>query len=753
MNTKRWLPGAISLGAVLLVSVLLLVSMLQDVAAQNDAFQNDEVVAVSAQRQLNDIEVLALPGGRVLLTLTLSGIAPSPAVFTVDNPARLSLDLPNTSLALDEKYRPINIGNTRALALAEAGGRTRVVVELLELTTYTVRTENEKLYIQLGPNNQVSNLAPPPPAVDTPVPVADQTPLQLSEPVADAGIPAEPAEQVVVAPLVSVPARTVERLDFRRGENNEARVTVTLSDPGTSIDLSQKSGKIIAELKDTVLPAEYQKRLDVLDFATPAKQIEARTDGRDTRIIVTPLPKADFDHLAYQSGNVYTIELQPLTAAELEARQRTAPKYSGQRISFDFQNGEVRDLLHIIAKVAKVNMVISDSVSGNLALRLDNVPWDQALDILLKTQGLGKRQEGNVMIVGPLAEIKEQELAELDAQTAQEQAAPLSSELIQVNYAKATDIATLLESGEGSILTERGRVSVDERTNTLLVWETRQRLAEIRKLITQLDIQIKQVLIEARIVIASDDYLRSVGSRFGVTQLKDLRDDFTISAGSLESTGSIRETRGDGTIDLGAIPQQLNVNLPVAGAAGQFALALLRDDFLIDLELSALQAEGRGEIISSPKVITANATEATIEQGTEVPFLEAAASGAATISFKKALLKLQVTPQITPDDSIIMDLIVNQDTIGENVAVQGGGFVPSIDTRKVETQVLVRNGETVVLGGIYEQLNSSNTSKVPFLGDLPLIGNFFRTNSSESDKAELLIFVTPKILKEGVVVE
>ena len=724
-------------------------------------------------RALQSIDVVPLPGDRVLLTLNLSSSAPEPIVFTIADPARLSLDLPDTQVAMRERHTRVDFGNMQAITVAQAAQRSRVVVELTELTPYNVRAEGNRILVQIGSNEAISAstaetvgapISSPAPAVaPTPLPVVPEPvkPAASPAPAVPAPAPARPVlRDEVRMPRAAIDhsdAATgqIQNIDFRRGENGEGRIVVRLSNENILANVDESGGRIKVQFDGAILPSRLQQRLDVLDFATPVKFIDSSSNANGAEISIIPIANADFERAAYQTGNLFTIELQPLTAAEVEARQRLQPKYTGERITFDFQAVEVRRVLQIIAEEVGFNIVVSDSVGGNITLRLMNVPWDQALDVLLKAQGLGKREEGNVVMIGPLSEIQKQDLEELEARTSQEQAAPLISELVQINYAKASDIATLLKSGDNSQLTERGKISVDDRTNTLLVLETRSKLEEVRKLIARLDIPVRQVLIETRIVVANDDFSRDLGARYGLTTFKRVGDEyFTLSQGSLEGTDTSRNSLAGAApgdpIEIGALPQRLNFNLPVAGG-GQAALAILGSNFLIDLELSALQAENRGEILSNPRVVTSNGSEASIQQGVEIPFLEAASSGAATISFKEAVLNLTVTPQITPDERIIMDLSVNQDSVGSFVPVQGGGSVPSINTREVKTQVLVENGETVVLGGIYEQSNLENISKVPFFGDIPILGAFFRNRSKSSSKVELLVFVTPKILNQGLI--
>jgi type IV pilus assembly protein PilQ len=495
------------------------------------------------------------------------------------------------------------------------------------------------------------------------------------------------------------------------------------------------------------------RRLDVLDFATPVKFIDTSRVGINAEISVTPITGGDFEQVAYQSGNLFTIELQPLTQEKLDERKLREPEYTGEKISLSFQSVDIRSLLQIIADVAGTNMVVSDAVSGDIAIRLQNVPWDQALDIILRTKGLGMRQQGNVMLVAPLTELAERDKIELEAQKQKTELAPLRTELIQVNYAKASDIAALLKAGEDSILSERGRVNVDERTNTLLVLETRETIGEIRALIAQLDIPVKQVLIESRIVIASNDYSRELGARFGVSAVNNNGSNglITTSGSSTATDSVVQDFLTDGfPVPVGNLADRFNVNLPASANAGRIALALLGSDYLVDLELSALQAEGRGEVISSPRVITANAKQASIEQGVEIPYQQSSSSGATNIQFKKAVLALTVTPQITPDNRVIMDLNVTQDNVGDIVPTGDGGTAPAINTREVNTQALVDNGATVVLGGIFVQENRNDVTKVPFLGDIPILGAAFRSRLTVANKDELLIFVTPKILQEGL---
>jgi len=660
-------------------------------------------------RALQSIDAVALDGDRLLLTLTLSAPAPEPIVFTVESPARLSMDLPDTRLAVAERYKKLNIGAAKAVAAAEAEGRTRLVLELSQLTTHAVRIDGNRVFLTLdGPAGSGPAYVPPTAAV------------QQTRP----GITA---------------------VDFRRGDKGEGRVVVTLSDPATAVDVVEEGGKIVAKFKNAAVPDALVRRLDVLDFATPVKFIDSTRIGINAEISVTPIAGGDFEQVAYQSGNLFTIELQPLSQEKLDERKLREPEYTGEKISLSFQSVDIRSLLQIIADVAGTNMVVSDAVSGDIAIRLQNVPWDQALDIILRTKGLGLRQQGNVMLVAPLTEIAERDKIELEAQKQRTELAPLRTELIQINYAKAADIAALLKAGEETILSERGRVNVDERTNSLLVLETREVIGDIRALIAQLDIPVKQVLIESRIVIANNDFSKELGARFGVSHVNRLNNSSIGIAGSVEGARTAQ-----GGVVPGLANGGLNFDLPAATNAGRIGLAILGSDYAVDLELSALQAEGRGEVISSPRVLTANAKQASIEQGVEIPYQQSSSSGATNIQFKKAVLALTITPQITPDNRVIMDLNVTQDNVGDIVPTGDGGTAPAINTREVNTQALVDNGATVVLGGIFVQENRNDVSKVPFLGDIPILGAAFRNRLTVANKDELLIFVTPKILQEGL---
>ena len=688
--------------------------------------------AAPAGNQLKDIQVQSLPGNRLELRLVTSGAASEPLAFTIDNPARISLDLQNTALGLDKRRKDVNIGPLSTILAAEAGGKTRVVLNLDKMVPYQTRVDGNAIVVTLG--------APEAAAV-TSFPATG----------------AEPAASTVAARGV----RSVSGVDFRRGDNGAGRVVITLSDPATPVDVRKEGDRVVLSFNGATLPANLQKRLDVTDFATPVNSIESASTSTGTRVSIAA--KMPFQELAYQSDSVFTVEIAPVVVAKKDVSPTLfSPDrdYTGERLTLSFQDIETRAVLQLLADVSGRNIIVSDSVAGNVTLRLQNVPWDQALDIVLATKGLDMRENGGVIIVAPAAEIASREKADLEARKDIRELEPLLSEFLQVNYAKAADLAELMKGkgGKGnSMLSPRGSVAIDERTNTLLVQDVSENITQIRRLVSTLDIPVRQVLIESRIVIVNDDFSRDLGMRWGVTAVDDTSDGLIAVSGSASGTSTIvnsalsnqQSTGSMYPVQLPVLADRYNVNLPVANPAGRLGLALLGDDYLVDLELSALQAEGRGEVISSPRVITANQKEASIRQGVEIPYQESSSSGATSTQFKDAVLSLTVTPQITPDDRIILDLKVTKDSVGQVISNERGGSVPSIDTREVITQVLVNNGQTVVLGGVYETEEGEQVSKVPFLGDIPGVGVLFRSTRKISNKSELLIFVTPKILKEG----
>jgi type IV pilus assembly protein PilQ len=640
---------------------------------------------------LDAVKFNALPGNKVQVKLELSGpLSREPLSFTIDDPARIALDLPDTRLNLPSKNQPIGVGTVRSLNAVEAGGRTRVVLNLSRLVPYDLAMEGNTAVITLG--GEVSSTS-------------------------GGVMPAITGRAHAMRDGASI-----EDVDFRRGKDGEGRIIVALSDPSATANVRQEGGKILVDFVNVRVPERLDRRLDVIDFATPVKEIDILPRGNSTQMVVSPL--GEYEHLAYQSDNLFTLEVRPLTKEEQEVRKKE--QYTGERLSLNFQNIEVRAVLQLLADFSGLNLVASDSVAGNVTLRLKNVPWDQALDIILKSRGLGMRQVDNVMMVAPQEEITAREKLELESQTQLAELAPLRTEFVQINYAKAGDIAGLLKAEANNLLSARGNVSVDERTNTLLVQDTAEKLAEMRKVIGTLDIPVRQVLIESRIVIANQDFSKELGVKFGYSKNTiDGVGDFGVAVGG-KRPGDIRFPGNTAfhTDDL----ENFIVDLPTTQVpAAALGLAVGRiGSYLLQLELSALQQEGRGEVISNPRVITANQKEAVIEQGEEIPFQKATSSGATSVEFKKAVLSLRVTPHITPDNRVIMDLAVNKDARGELTPAG-----PAINTQNVATQVLVDDGETVVLGGAYQHTNANNVDRVPFFSELPYLGVLFNLTMSD----------------------
>ena len=660
---------------------------------------------VASATVLENIDYRVLPGDRVEIRLTMDQATSAPKAFKTENPARIALDFKGVESSLAKKNQDIGVGSAKSITAVTVGGRTRVVLNLVSMVPYQTRMEGNQFVITLGNTGNV----------------VESASFNASSKVTS-NSPSAGAAHLVIS-----------KVDFRRGVEGEGRVILDLNNNNASIDLRQEGRSVIADFYNTEISEELIRKLDVIDFATPAELIETQRRGGNVRLTIKG--NEEFEYLAFQTENQFTIELKPLTKAEADQRKKDKFTYTGDRMTLNFQQVGVRGVLQVIANFANLNLVASDTVQGNVTLRLENVPWDQALEIILKSKGLGKRKNGNVLMVAPADEIAAREKLELQAQQQVQQLAPTRSEYIQINYAKAADIAALLKGDENSLLSERGSVTVDERTNTLLVQDTSLRLEEVRNLVNVLDIPVREVMIEARIVTANDGFSRELGVRWGITD-KNSQSGFS---GTLEGAEAIAS---------GITPplnQRLNVNLPVSSAAGSigFNIAKLTDGTLLDLELSALQSENLGEVVASPRILTTNQKEAVIKSGEEIPFLQSTSSGAASISFKEAVLSLTVTPQITPDNRIILDLHVTQNTRGEET-IQG----PAINTQELQTQVLVNNGETIVLGGIYQQRTRQDETKVPILGDLPFVGSLFKSTLREQSKEELLIFVTPKIIQQ-----
>jgi type IV pilus assembly protein PilQ len=663
-------------------------------------------------------------GQQVQLKLHLSGPAPEPLPFTIDKPARIAFDLPNTTLALASRRFDVRSGGVDTVLAAEANGRTRLVVNVDSLMPYTTKVDGNNIIVTLG--NQ-------------PGAAANQTALAR----ASSGQGATAVE------------RSIRTIDFRRGADGTGRVIVQLTDPRTPVNVRQEGNQIVVDFAGTLMPKNLMRRYDVMDFATPVQTVDALRVEGSSRLVISA--QGDFEQLAYQSDNQYTIEIKPsLKRSNAEEKK----EYTGERLTLNFQDIDVRSVLQLLADTSGQNIVVSDSVSGNLTLRLQNVPWDQALDIVLRTKGLDKRRQDNVIIIGPTAELASREKAELAARREVQELSPTRTEFMQVNYAKVSDLAKLIKAtgGKDTMLSPRGTLSIDERTNTLLVQDTADKLTDIRRLVQTLDVPVKQVLIEARIVIVSDTFERDLGARFGVTSAQKNGSNGLLSitgngngADTMTQSGitNLASTGKVTPVTVPVLDNRYQVNLPAANTNGSIGVSLLGGSYIVDLELSAAQNEGKSETISSPRVITANQKQATIMQGVEIPYQESASSGATTTQFKNAVLSLKVTPLITPDNRVILDLDVSDDSVGQQVTSATGGSVPSIDTREIITQVLVNDGQTVVLGGILDTTKSKSANKVPWLGDIPVLGNLFKSTTNINNKTELLIFITPKILREG----
>lgn len=696
-------------------------------------------IALPLSTNINHLEKIgysSLPGNRVQVNLDFSTIPAQPTNFFTDNPARIVLDFPATGLALNKRSQAIGIGAVQGVNAVETTDRTRVVLELVQMTPFNIEVIGNRVIVS------VEGIT------------AKQTASTSTEdPLSNSNIQALAAEPT---PTFIPSGKQIENIDFRRTDKGAGRVEITLSDPNILVDMVEKGNDIILNFTDASLPEKLDRRLDVVDFATPVSFIDTSAQGNDVQMAITA--EGNYEHLAYQSDNVYVVEVKEIEEeAQTTQLTKVAPKYEGQKVSFNFQNIDVRAALLLLTDLPGVNlnMVTSDQVHGNMTLRLKNVPWDQALDIILEAQGLGKREAGNVLMIDLKENIAAREKKELEALRDIKELEPIQTEFIQINYAKAKDLADLLSkqtTGDKfqTFLSDRGAVSVDERTNHLILQDTASKLAEIRQLITALDTPVQQVLIESRIVIATDDFSKSLGVKFGASGNQDLGDGYGAVvggkvAGDTTFSGGTAFTGGQGTTGV----ENFLLSLPATSDAGTPAAVGLAigkiGTYLLQLELSALQTEGRGEIISSPRVITGNQKEAVITQGTQIPYQDSAGVGTtASVQFKDATLELKVTPQITPDERIIMDLNVKKDAPGQSI----NGNV-SIDKREVKTTVLVDNGETVVLGGVYEQTSLNTIHRVPFFSDLPLVGNLFKYRANSDKKSELLIFVTPKILKEN----
>jgi type IV pilus assembly protein PilQ len=674
--------------------------------------------ALALANTLESINSTPLPDNKLEVVLGFSAPPSTPLGFTIENPAKIALDFTGTKLGLSKRSYDIGVGAVSSVTAAEAGGRTRLVFNLTNSVPYKTRIDGNKLIVTLS----------------------TATVAQI----ANSGN--NTAHFGKTSSTATVRNSSISNIQFHRGKDGGGLITLTLGDPNQAIDLTQRAGKIIVNAYNASIPQKLQRRMIVSDFGTPVSSIDARQNGSNVQLVINA--SGDYEQLAYQADNKFTVDIKP-QAQTTAGGAPSKPKYTGQRISLNFQNIAVRSVLQLLADFTGLNIVVSDAVTGNVTLRLKNVPWDQAMAIILQSKGLAERRTGNVIMIAPAKTIEAQEQQQIQAQQAMQKLAPLHTQIFQIRYTKADALASLLKSIQTSLsgnggnaqqtssgvsgLSSRGSVVADARTNSLIVRDTNQGLANVAQLIQRLDVPVKQVLIGSRLVYAKKSFSRDLGVKFGVT-----------APG--QQAGGQGGYKGFG---IGGSPngQLFNVNLPAASPTSGFGLSLakLSSTFNLSLEISAAEQEGTVRQLSNPRVITANDKAAMIQQGVQIPYQEASSSGATSTSFKTAALKLQVTPHITPNDRILMDLDVSNDSVG---GIFNG--VPSINTQEVKTQVMVDNGQTVVLGGIYQEDKEHTVNKVPFFGDLPVLGNLFRNNVNSKTRNELLIFITPKIINNNL---
>lgn len=658
---------------------------------------------------LQGLDVASLPGDRVELKLTFNEPVAAPRGYTIEQPARIALDLPGVDSALATKNRELGVGNARSVTVVEAKDRTRLIINMTNLAPYSTRVDGNNLFVLVGGNQPVAAAVP---AVSSSV----QPPVAKS-----------------YAPV----GRAISNIDFQRGEQGEGNVVIQLSDPSVSPDIQEQGGKIRLEFAKTQLPEALRVRLDVKDFATPVQFVNASSSADKASIVIEP--SGYYDYLAYQAEDKLTISIKPLSQGEVEKKKAERFAYSGEKLSLNFQDIDVRSVLQLIADFTDLNLVASDTVQGNITLRLQNVPWDQALDLVLKTKGLDKRKVGNVLLVAPADEIAARERQELESQKQIAELAPLKRELIQVNYAKASDIARLFQSVTSAeeATEERGSITVDDRTNSIIAYQTQDKLDELRRIVAQLDIPVRQVMIEARIVEASVDFDKELGVQWRGLGIGD--NNWIVGGrGSVDSSGLPVTSSPGGFVDLGA-----------AGSTSGINLGFITDNTILDLELQAMEKTGNGEVISQPKVVTSDKETAKIAKGTEIPYQEASSSGATSTSFKEATLSLEVTPQITPDNRIIMEVKVTKDEPDfSRVSATGA---PPIKKNEVNAKVLASDGETIVIGGVFSNTQTKSVDKVPFLGDLPYLGRLFSHDVVKDSKTELLVFLTPRIMNNQAI--
>jgi type IV pilus assembly protein PilQ len=670
--------------------------------------------------QANSIEAFNVTqqGGKVTVRIqTKSPLKSMPPNFTVASPARIAFDFPTTTNNLGRTSQDIGEGELRSMNLVQGVGKTRLVLNLRRSVAHDAVIEGNNLIITLTslPATGGSGVA------------------HFAESRSDSG-------------------HAIRDIDFRRGRAGEGRIVVDLADTSTGIDIRQQGQNIVVEFVKTALPDNLRKRLDVVDFATPVQTINTYAQGDNVRMVIEP--KGLWEHNAYQTDTQFVVEVKPVTPGAV-ASQRG--RYTGEKLSLNFQNVEVRAVLNVIADFTDLNIITSDTVSGNITLRLKDVPWDQAMDIILQTRGLDMRKNGNVIWVAPRDELATREKLALEAQQQIGELEATRTESFQMNYQKASDVQKLLSDKTQPILSKRGSAVVDTRTNTLFVQDVPSRLEEVRKLISKIDVAVRQVVIEARIVIADDSFSKNLGARLGYNMNQGRvfnsgapQRDLGYTAGSQLGTLGANTAGG---LTTAASSDVQNVNLPASGfnnfSAGAFSFILFNNTFtrMLSAEITALEADGKGKTVASPRVLTADGVEAIIEQGTEIPYQQASSSGATSTAFRKANLSLKVKPQITPEGNVIMSLDVNKDEPG---ATTTAGV--QINTKHVKTEVLVENGGTVVIGGIYEESERQDITRVPFFGELPYIGFFFRNTTRATRKTELLVFITPRVVSERLTV-
>ncbi|RRW47925.1 type IV pilus secretin PilQ [Pseudomonas luteola] len=670
---------------------------------------------------LKALNVASLPGDRVELKLSFDQPVTAPKGYTIEQPARIALDLPGVNNKLGVRNKELGSGNARSVTVVEAGDRTRLIVNLTALAPYSTRVQGNDLFVVIGGDQAARTTSASVPAPSLPRSGAAQAPAPATNPAGR-----------VFSSVPRLAGKAIRNIDFKRGDDGEGNVIIDLSETGISPDIQERGGKIRLNFGKTQLPDALRVRLDVKDFATPVQFVNASSQAGDT--VITIEPTGVYDYLAYQTDNKLTISVKPLTAKEKEQRAAERFTYTGEKLSLNFQDIDVRSVLQLIADFTGLNLVASDTVQGNITLRLQNVPWDQALDLVLKTKGLDKRQIGNVLLIAPADEIAARERQELESQKQIQELAPLRRELIQVNYAKAADMAKLFQSVTKADAgqSERGSITVDDRTNSIIAYQTQDRLDELRRIVSQLDIPVRQVMIEARIVEANVNYNKQLGVNWSGSRSGN--GNFTISGGASSSTTGTSSP----FVDLG-----------VGSATSGIGIGFLTGSTTLDLQLSAMEATGNGEIVSQPKVVTSDKETAKILRGTEIPYQEASSSGATSTSFKEAALSLEVTPQITPDNRIIMEVKVNKDAPDYQNRLDNGA--PPISKNEVNAKVLVADGETIVIGGVFSNTQSKSTSKVPLLGDVPYVGRLFRRDSVTDEKVELLVFLTPRIMNNQAI--